>query len=424
MADVALSTLLKSGDLAWDGTKYGLDAARRSQIDAATTDIAAVETDVAALTTDLAATDADVAALEAVAVTTDEKDALAGTSGAPSSTNKYVTNADTSASASGSKIIRGTSGKIDGSWYQDALAAVAGLTPAADRLPYYTAASTAALATFTSYARTLMDDPDAATARSTLGLVVGTNVQAWDADLDTWATKTPPTGAVVGAGQANTFTTGLQDLSAATMKLPASAGYAPATDALFGYDTTQQCPVVGGDQGLTKKIGGTISHSYNGSDQLDASTGGGGTNIGTTETAFAQTVTIPANLLVVGKRIRIRCIYKITGTGGPNSSFRARLTNAAGTAVVDINPATHASTSNRTCTMYYEVRAVAAVGASAATLWSCDGVAPATTPRNFIVQTVSIPTNAQIVVVFTCQYSAATAGNTSTLMSVDAEVLN
>ena len=51
-----------------------------------------------------------------------------------------------------------------------ALASVGGLTPVADRLAYYTGASTAALATITAFARTLLDDADAATARSTLGL--------------------------------------------------------------------------------------------------------------------------------------------------------------------------------------------------------------------------------------------------------------
>jgi hypothetical protein len=46
----------------------------------------------------------------------------------------------------------------------------------------------------------------ASAARTALGLAIGTNVQAWDADLDTWATKTAPSGAAVGTTDTQTLT--------------------------------------------------------------------------------------------------------------------------------------------------------------------------------------------------------------------------
>lgn len=98
------------------------------------------------------------------------------------------------------------------------LTALAGLSPSADQFPYFTALTTAALATITSYARTLLDDADAATARTTLGLGTAAvqNVAAFLqsannlSDLNNAATARTNLGlvAVASSGSAADLTTG------------------------------------------------------------------------------------------------------------------------------------------------------------------------------------------------------------------------
>lgn len=122
---------------------------------------------------------------------------------------------------------------------QDAeLQAIADLVSAADRLPYYTGLGTAALATFTAAGRALVDDADAASQRTTLGL--GTiATQAASAVSITGGTITGITDLAVADGGtgASTAATARTNLGAAASGAVGGSGLTMNTARLLGRTT-------------------------------------------------------------------------------------------------------------------------------------------------------------------------------------------
>ena len=114
------------------------------------------------------------------------------------------------------------------------LTSIAGLTTAGNKMVYTTASDTYAVADLTAAGRALLDDADAAAQRVTLGLEIGVDVQAYDAD-----TAKTDTAQTFTAQQ--TLTAGLVLQSVAAAAIAAVGDAINTADKVQGkvvYDTT------------------------------------------------------------------------------------------------------------------------------------------------------------------------------------------
>lgn len=130
--------------------------------------------------------------------------------GTASASNPYVTVGNTGSLSSERALIAGTAlGLTDGGadstvtigLTDPELTCLAALTSSVDKVAYYTGSGTCALTGLSSLIRGLLDDSSTSAAQATLGLVIGTNVQAFDSDLSALAgNSTAGLWAYTGAG--------------------------------------------------------------------------------------------------------------------------------------------------------------------------------------------------------------------------------
>ena len=224
----------------------------------------------------------------------DDSDAVTGT--------LAIANGGTNASDAGTaRTNLGLAIGTDVQAYDAELAALAGLTSAANKLPYFTGSGSAALTDLTSDARGLLDDASYADMRTTLGLAIGTDVQAYNASLASISASTyVGDDSITTLGTITTGTWNGSTIAIANGGTAATTASAARTNLAATTSGTVSTPVLAriAKQGNTAHSGGvsatTVTHNFGTTDVIvqvyQVSTG---------ETVIADVVRTNSNTVTV-----------------------------------------------------------------------------------------------------------------------------
>ena len=163
--------------------------------------------------------------------------------------------------------------------YDAGLQSISGLTTSANQMIYTTGSDTYATTSLTAAGRAILDDADAAAQRTTLGLTIGTDVQAYDAGLQSISGLTTSANQMIYTTASDTYAT--TSLTAAGRAILDDADAAAQRTTLgLGTMATQA-------SGSVNITGGTISGI---TDLAIADGGTGASDAGTARTNLGLTI--------------------------------------------------------------------------------------------------------------------------------------